>query len=300
MLWIVGIWHGRSYIRNYPFDLNESIFLDITVIVLATFIFLSGYLQRKKTFKNKKDVVAFFKKRFYGLYVPFFVACTLFLILHYVWQAPYIKNIQQYFLSLVGLSLFLPPPPQTIWFVVLLIPYYLVTPLILKSNSKICMSVVLYFMLLIIEYSLKNIGCIIDYRIAMYFPIYCFGLCFRRDITDTFSSKKLALLVSLLVAMELMAIHINSVYKYLLIFTGIFLMIEISKILNRSWISNKLIILGYISLEAFLFHRIYFYTFSKILGRIDFIVMYIIIMPTFFYFMYKIRAFYDSFLERMK
>ncbi len=85
-LWIVGIWHLMNYIPNQaPAALTTGIGEPVTITALSCFMFISGYFLRKYPFRDRADVLTFYRKRFsrfYGLY--FLSAITLLLSLIHI------------------------------------------------------------------------------------------------------------------------------------------------------------------------------------------------------------------------
>ena len=288
MLWIVSIWHCRDYISRFPWTLELPIFTDITNGVLATFVFISGYFLGKKKFLNCYDIGEFYKRRFFHLYCPFFLSCLLMLILHYLYDAPYIASIQQFLLSLAGLSLLIPPAPWTTWFVVFIIPCYLMTPFLVRSKYRVQTCIFTYAFVVVIQNVLKNyFGINSDERILEYLPIFLVALCLPYTIDTAFNMKKLLLSILLVFLLEILEVHFDSEYKYVLFTLFIIVFLEMGKLINQCMLLKRIgMMMSSISMLSYLFHRQYLYIMKMILGDINMICMYLIILPFFFIMLY--------------
>ncbi len=287
MLWIVAFWHGRAYIDGFP-EFGSLIWNDLTVGALSTFVFLSGYLNGSKTIQTRHDVIEFYRRRVISLYIPFFIAAVSMLMLYYFFGAQLMTSVKQLLLSLFGLSLIIQPAPSTLWFVVMLIVYYLITPIMLKYRRVYVKAACIFCMILFKE-GLKQMGVEMDSRLLWYFPIYCFGLQFAGKIPPAFSAVRLLILTVSFAAAELCGFHISndSSYVYMVIIMFVGMVIEISKMLDKNPVAAKCGgILGRISMWAFLFHRHFFHTCMVKMGSISKTVFYCIVFPAFILVMY--------------
>lgn len=127
VIWIVGFWHLVEYMNS---DITtcciNSVTRNITNGVLGTFMFISGFFLSKYSFRNKTDVLNFFKKRLNRFYLLFFISAVL------MYTFGLIPSVGLLFTTIFGLSPFILPQPPTLWFFCMLIGFYAITPLICK------------------------------------------------------------------------------------------------------------------------------------------------------------------------
>lgn len=136
-LWIVGIWHLMNYIPNQaPAALTTGIGEPVTITALSCFMFISGYFLRKYPFRDRADVLTFYRKRFSRFYGLYFLSAITLLIGGFFTDKSWFDSYHQFFLTLCGLTTFSPPQPGTLWFMSMLMFFYLVTPFIM-ANPKI-------------------------------------------------------------------------------------------------------------------------------------------------------------------
>ena len=301
MLWIVAIWHGREYVYNLPWQLGAHVFSDITKGTLATFVFISGYFLGKKKFEDRQSVLAFYRRRLSHLYLPFFVSCTLLLIMHAVWGTTYIRSFQQYLLSLTGLALFFPPAPATVWFVVFLLPCQVIAPFLVRSRNRVTACLFVYACTVFITAALKQVWDIeADSRILLYLPVFLVGICLPHAISENVNIIRLLLSLLVITLLEAVGIHCNSPYRYALIGSMIIAFLEFGKLLNSNPALAKTgEAIGSISLSAYLFHRQFFYLVWKIAGeKLSMAAMYLLVIPLFFAILYFGRPFVAAQRER--
>ena len=75
ILEIVGFWHMRNYVAlSSETESLSSFGYCITLGVLSTFTFLSGYFLKKYSIASFADVKSFYLKRFKRFWIPFFIA----------------------------------------------------------------------------------------------------------------------------------------------------------------------------------------------------------------------------------
>lgn len=136
-LWIVGIWHLMNYIPNQaPAALTTGIGEPVTITALSCFMFISGYFLRKYPFRDRADVLTFYRKRFSRFYGLYFLSAITLLIGGFFTDKSWFDSYHQFFLTLCGLTTFSPPQPGTLWFMSMLMFFYLVTPFIQYGKSE--------------------------------------------------------------------------------------------------------------------------------------------------------------------
>lgn len=104
-LWIVGIWHLMNYIPNQaPAALTTGIGEPVTITALSCFMFISGYFLRKYPFRDRADVLTFYRKRFSRFYGLYFLSAITLLIGGFFTDKSWFDSYHQFFLTLCGLT----------------------------------------------------------------------------------------------------------------------------------------------------------------------------------------------------
>lgn len=244
MLYIVGIVHMMEYV-----DVNfvtPTKLVPLNHGVLATFMFLSGFFLGKK----KEMGGRFLIKRFIRLYLLYAIAATLMWI-----YGPY--RYTTYLLSLTGLTNFILPQMQTLWFACILILFYAITPL-MTCKEGVWKACIFFFILLL----MTKIG-YADERIIFYFPFYYIGLFLSRyNMYDVLNKGKIPLfLISLVAIFLLYNVAYNNSYliaDYLLSAFGVIAIVTFCIMCENVLLKSGAILtrhLSYASMCAYLFHR---------------------------------------------
>lgn len=168
-IYIVGFWHLMNYVDG--FKGYHNLFTEIlTIVSLASFTIMSGFLVGLKDIEiSSGSLINFYKSRLSRLYPPLFVALTLFVLSGLSDFGVYIKSI---FL----LSMIIPPPPITIWYVCMIVLFYIMAPYIIFFRKR-TLNLIFYCSILFIFMTLININTrIFDMRVLIYFPSFCFGI----------------------------------------------------------------------------------------------------------------------------
>ena len=137
VLWIVGILHLTTYIDTSAYSKMEwTVIFKGMYASLATFTFLSGYFLKNKSFGKDGDSYRFYMGRLKRFWIPFFIACTSLYIIGAVVGKPWFESPQNFVLSLCGLSIFFLPLPGTLWYMVMLLFFYILTPAIMRYRTR--------------------------------------------------------------------------------------------------------------------------------------------------------------------
>ena len=137
MLEIVCLAHLMDYIdRTIMPERFFSILGYVTTAVLGTFSFISGFFLKKYKIENGSDVGKFFLVRFKRFWILYFVASLLLYVASACVGQPWYPSIPNFMLSLIGLSVFFQPLPATLWFMVMMMFFYLITSLVLALRRK--------------------------------------------------------------------------------------------------------------------------------------------------------------------
>ncbi len=182
MGYVVGFWHLMNYVGGYGGYRNE-ITSRITVIVLATFTMLSGYLLGRTPLEPSwSSVGRFYRRRLLRVYPPLVIALLVFAALGITSWSIAAKS------SLL-LSLFSGPSAPTIWYVCMLALFYLLAPILLVDRRASAQGVpgielmVAGGLLWLGALALLRSGLLaMEPRLVLYFPCFVVGIALaRRD-----------------------------------------------------------------------------------------------------------------------
>ena len=188
ILYIIAYWHLPSYVSGIPGIGSPPSELMVT-LALGSFVFVSGYLLGNTT-RSGQWIARFYRRRFYRIYLPFVLASIVFLAMSFENAATFVKSI---FL----VSMFLPPPPLTLWFVTMIAASYAVAPLLIVASEHPARlwPIAAAIMALLLLY---NEAWGLDKRIVLYFPAFVAGVYFARRALPQ-STRALAALGALTV-----------------------------------------------------------------------------------------------------
>lgn len=257
ILEIVCLAHLMDYIdRTIVSERFFSILGYVTTAVLGTFSFISGFFLKKYKIENDMNAGKFFLVRFKRFWVLYFVASLLLYVASSCVGQPWYPSLTNFILSLIGLSVFFQPLPATLWFMVMMMFFYLVTPLIMafrRKGHRISVAITIYTALLSLGYN----GWV-DTRILYYYPMYALGLLLDVSIVDFI--KRNALLAILGSGVGLILIYLllydSQVYSLLVCVAGLITVIGLSELMAKSAIVRKVgAFISYSSLSMYFFHR---------------------------------------------
>ena len=299
MLWIVGIWHMNGYLKTNIIVINEFT-SNITIGVLGTFTFLSGFFSSKKIY-SKKDVLIFYEKKIIRIFPLFFLSCTSLFIASLYINLNYIISLKQYILTLIGLSNIILPAPETVWFVSMLILFYFFTP-IFNCSFNTLFKMIIGVSIFVIFNSMEGIS----KNIILYYPIYVLGLILKNKINlnkqNKFDFIRLIIMIVFWIFVVLIKIQKN---YFFLNFINMYFFINISLYLGRLFNKNRKITelmerISYASLFAYLFHRQFYGLIKFFIGDFSLFMAYIIILPIFIVISYISQKQYDKVIYKIK
>ena len=173
VLYIVGYWHLFNYTGAFPGYYNP-LTLRLTVIILAVFVLVSGYLIGAKAIDpGRNNIVNFYKTRLLRIYPPFLLAILLFYFLN-------IADIPTLAKSAALLSMFVGPAPPTLWFVTMILLFYIVAPLLIHLSGNVTRYVLVCALLvtgMLVGATLLNT---VDARLVIYCPAFVAGVLLAR------------------------------------------------------------------------------------------------------------------------
>lgn len=133
MLWIIGLWHLSNYTTSIPEFLQEETSRLVTIGVLATFTFISGYLAALYNDGmeiNIKNLLCYYWRRFIRLYPLYLGAIILFYVLGILTKEELMPSIFMYFE-------FTNNAPITIWYIGLIFLFYFLAPFISAIENNL-------------------------------------------------------------------------------------------------------------------------------------------------------------------
>ena len=212
-------------IHILKFSYNIDIYNNFNIIVrtiinfaVPIFLFLSGYLNNiEEINKNKKK---FFKKRFFRLYIPFIIYSIFYTLiktkLHFT-ENTVIGYIKQVLKILFGVN------AGHLYYIVVLLEFTLITPIIIKliNKNKTIVDVLLIlitpiFLILNLIYNLlyNQLIPFYQYLPMSWFIYYYLGLVFK--IRKNLFIKNFRIDIKVLILINLINIIINLIeYKFL-------------------------------------------------------------------------------------
>ncbi|MCX5477893.1 acyltransferase [Kaistia geumhonensis] len=174
MLYIVGFWHLMNYAVAGGFYRNE-VTTRVTVVLLATFTMLSGYLLGLRPVEpTRASIASFYRRRMLRIYPPLVLAVLCFVLMGLTTWPTAIRTM-----LLVGEIV--GPPPLTLWYVAMLALFYLITPLLSVGSSAARRALVAVAVMLLLAALSGWGGLATDPRIALYFPSFAIGLAVARE-----------------------------------------------------------------------------------------------------------------------
>lgn len=252
MLYIVGFWHLFGYtdmINRMPF--GEY----IKNATLATFVFISGYLLGMRYVINSYTTfLLFFQRRIIRILPLFSLALFSYLIVRFI-------SLRTALISLTGLSTFIAPQPPTLWFVsMILIFYYFFT---LISGKRIHIQILIVSFIFIVVFVADVFFLEIDRRFFYYWPCFALGVILARFELTNYLKSWGVILAGLVLFVGISIAHLHDIgsapqwlYRVLISITGTCLILCISQMISGiRAIAKSSIIISYLSMSAYLFHR---------------------------------------------
>ena len=257
ILEIVCFWHMTDYIdMSLVPERFFSTFGYVTVAVLGTFSFISGFFLKKYKMENGSDVGKFFLMRIKRFWILYFVASLLIYVASSCVAQPWYSSISNFILSIIGLSVFFQPLPATLWFMVMMMFFYLITPLILafrRKGQRIVVAVTIYAVLLVLGYK----GWVDD-RVLCYYPMYALGLLMDARIIDFIKRNALLAIFGSGVSLSLIYLMLygSRYYSLFVCVAGLVAIIGISELMVKNAIVRKVgSFVSYSSQSMYFFHR---------------------------------------------
>lgn len=310
ILEIVCLAHLMDYIdRTIMSERIFSILGYVTTVVLGTFSFISGFFLKKYKIENGYDVGKFFLVRFKRFWILYFIASLLLYVASACVGQPWYPSIPNFILSLIGLSVFFQPLPATLWFMVMMMFFYLITPLILtfkRKGQRIAMVVLKFAVLVVLGYK----GWV-DTRVLCYYPMYALGLLLDGSVVDFIKRNALLAILGsgVVVVIMYLLLYGSLFYSLIVCVAGLIAIIGLSGLMVKSSIIRKAgSFVSYSSMSMYFFHR-HFYLALVFLWNIGATgsireatfpiwFAYLVVCPIIIFGSYTIQRVYDGIVMR--
>lgn len=299
IIYIIAIWHVSDY--TSLFSMDNDVCYSFTCAAMGAFMFISGFLLKGKyDIDSFIDIIRFVKRRFIRI-VPLYIIAASYFVL--------VGDIQWWriLLSLIGLSSFIQPMTNTLWFVEMILLFYLLYPLLWSRHSEttILKAVVVYLAV----WLLNGIFYDIDVRFFYYFPCFVFGMILPHNEFNLWQkSWKLfmsALIIFALVVFSMYSNESKDFANYLLYtiiaLCGTHIIVYLCNSLSKMRLGGGISFLAYISMAAYMFHRQIIYIIYHIywpedgIGRILYLIF--VCLPIITFLGWIIQKSYDKVLS---
>lgn len=289
-----------NYTKAFP-EYYNSISYRFTLIILATFVFISGYFIGKKNIAFKKqDIIAFYKKRLIRIYPLYLLAICMFTFF----------NLSDVVTSLkAGLivSMLIKPAPFTLWFITMILIFYFLSPFLIHF-SKIFNPIQLlgcYLVFFVVLLGYTYVTKKLDMRILMYFPSFALGI-FVANKNKDFGGRPFNYFVIIVSFLGFLFSYsktpydqLNSLFMIPMTLSCSYLIVRVSK--NLVFHSNKIhkiiLILSYSSYCMYLFHRPIYISLKKLYFPESYffqvVYLFFFCLPCIFCFSFIIQKIFD-------
>ena len=299
ILYIVGFWHLFNYTEAFP-KYNNFLTYRFTLIILGTFVFISGYfIGIKDIVFNKHAISDFYKTKLLRIYPLYLIAISLFTFFN-------LSNLLTSLKAGLLISMFIKPAPPTLWFITMLMLYYVISPFIIQAYKTIeiryLMICYIFFIAILIYYPYFTKK--LDIRIIMYFPSFAFGIFVAaKQKMETIKNSKgfyLSIIITILVSFfKTPHSQLNSIMKIPMILLCSYFIFTLSKkiVVTSTHVYKKIIFLSYSSYCMYLFHRPIFISLKKIYFPNDYLyqIVYLVIfcLPCILFCSFTIQKLFD-------
>lgn len=248
VLWIVGFWHLYKwlYVDYHLTGVALEFSARITMIVLGTFTFISGCFLQKYTFSCFHDIYIFAQKRISRFYLLLFMSTASLFALGWI-------SLSQSLQILTGTNMFWGTPALTLWYFSMMILFYLLTPLLSISNTKVShiIAIVLFLLLLLLAK---------DNRVLWLFPMYYLGLKTPQGHLTAFLKKKYTPIVFIIltivfIIIDIYVYHITLISDCLIVLIGTLGLLAFCLNCYPDKMTSTVIYISTASMVAYLFHR---------------------------------------------
>lgn len=267
VVYVVGYLHLGGYIGSGDLHVHWST-VAVTNVVLGTFTFLSGYMLGIWVGPfDIRGLTRFYKRRFLRIYPLYLLALGAFVM---VWLTDPLSALK----AALGLSMFLPPAPMTLWYVAMIVVCYALAPLLVMpavgravTYWALAWSLMLAYGFVVVE---------MDHRILTQFAAFAGGVMCRRlgwrercrhrtlPLASSFALTLLAAVMSLGYPMLGAVVAVPSV-----VLGPLLLMVFADRSRFAGEPGALVRSLAYVSFSAYLFHRVFFELLKRVIWPAD-------------------------------
>lgn len=262
VVYVVAYLHLGGYLGDGSLHVHWST-VAYTNLVLGAFTFISGYLLGAwKGSLTRSTLLRFYTKRFFRIYPLFVVALLAFVAL---WLTDGLSALK----AALGVSMFFPPAPMTLWYIAMILPFYVLAPLFVvpRISRAIVAGISLWFVMLFYGLFLQTI----DARVLTHFAAFVFGIIYRRlDLRSNLGTRVGPVLAAFAVA-HLVAILslgnplLEDVAAIPSVILGSILMVQVAdRYFMALGATPWVVSLSYVSFSAYLFHRVVFEVLKRV------------------------------------
>jgi peptidoglycan/LPS O-acetylase OafA/YrhL len=250
ILYIAGYWHLFNYTKAFPLYQNV-VTGRLLMVVLGLFVLISGYLIGAKADSNSKSgFLVFYVKRLLRIYPPFILFSLIFYLLN-------VGSGKKLFKTAALITMVFPPAANTLWFIAMIIVFYLITPLLIKTSKNKMNYFLFCALLFFFAILLNHFFDILNDRIILFFPTFAVGILLA-SYKELINNLRLSVISILLIA-SIMVTFIDNVTEFfwipLIVFGPLFcffIIVRKEKSIERLKIVGHI---GYASLFVYLSHR---------------------------------------------
>ena len=257
-LYIVGFWHLFTYTTAFP-QHNNAITYKLTLVILGTFVLISGHFIGEKDLQmTKNDIAKFFQRRLLRIYPLYILALGLFTTMK-------ISNLTISLKAALLISMFVKPAPLTLWFITMLLLFYFISPLFIHASKTLqtqrFIGYYIIAVLLLITYSVFTK--MLDTRLLLYSPAFILGIRIaKNDINISIGKYKIYYLAALIISFLLSFVttpyeELNAIINapMVLLFSHLFFNVAKRLIIRSEQVRKTISFLSYSSYAMYLFHR---------------------------------------------
>lgn len=305
ILYIVGFWHLFDYTDAFPWYGNFFT-ARLTEVVLAVFVFVSGYLiGRKNVPFERSSIIKFYQSRLIRIYPLYLLAVVIF-------YAGNFLELTSSFKAALLVSMLIKPAPYTLWFITMIMLFYLVAPLLLYAVGR--MRSVQFFTFVVtvtaflVVYSL--ISDRLDCRLLTYFPSFAYGvfIASNRDRAEYFGKDRwkviLVLLAIFLSFLKTPYDELDAITRVpMVVLCSYFIFIFAEKLpSHKGMLYQAVFVLSYSSYCMYLFHRPVFKVCKKVYFPSDqlnqIFYLYGLCLPAIIFSAFILQKLFDAFKEK--
>lgn len=296
VLYIVSYWHLFNYTEAFRAYYNPFTH-NLTNIILASFVFVSGYLIAGKNLEiTWGNVLSFWYKRLIRIYPLYALALLLF----------YFNNIASKEVLIKGallVSMFMPPAPPTLWFITMIMLFYLIAPLLIRYVNNLPIYLVINIILMVI-FSFAE-----ESKVFIFYPSFALGLWLKANPNWLKKVQEQQFIITVVFTL-LYYFHFTEIYRsaprdfltinIIFINMGAILFYFYSgQIMRKIKFSQPVQTISYASFCMYLFHRPIFsltrYTFFPVSETAQVIYLLVVAVPLIIVISLLIQTIYDRF-----